>query len=101
MKKEVQEIESNPNITFVRVKDGRWRIFLDDEDLGFSFQFPWDALQCALNGSISGRPISNLQTIRLLCSSSADEGKRAQIRETDERQRKLLESLKGIDGEGI
>jgi hypothetical protein len=97
----VQEIESNPNITFVRVDDGRWRIFLDDEDLGFSFQFPWDALQCALNGSISGRPISDLQTIQLLSSTNADEGKRVQIRETDERQRKLLESLKGIDGEGI
>lgn len=97
----MQEIESNPNITFVRVDDGRWRIFLDDEDLGFSFQFPWDALQCALNGSISGRPISDLQTIQLLSSTNADEGKRVQIRETDERQRKLLESLKGIDGEGI
>jgi hypothetical protein len=97
----VEEIDPQPNITFVRVDDGRWRIFLGDEDLGFSFQFPWDALQCALNGSISGRPISNLQTIRLLCSVAADEGKRAQILETDQRQRKLLESLKGIDGEGI
>jgi len=48
-------------IHLIRMDDGRWRVFVNDEDMGAAFQFPWDALQCALNGSLSGQPIGNLR----------------------------------------
>ena len=91
----------NKLIKLIRAEDGRWRVFFGEEDINYSFQFPWDALQCALNGSLTGTPISDLHTIRMECSSEPDLESIKKILETEEKQRKLVESLKGIDGEGI
>jgi len=60
------------SINLVRIDDGRWRVFIDDEDMQVAFQFPWDALQCALNGSLTGAPITDLQTIEINTSTSTD-----------------------------
>lgn len=81
--------------------DGRWRVFIDDEDMQAAFQFPWDALQCALNGSLTGKPITNLQTIEINAATSTDEQRLERIRAAQEERRALLATLRGIDGEGI
>ncbi|HEX8176494.1 MAG TPA: hypothetical protein VF543_15495 [Pyrinomonadaceae bacterium] len=88
-------------INLVRTDDGRWRVFIDDEDMGTAFQFPWDALQCALNGSITGKPITDLQSIEVLASTDADRKRQARVRAAQAERRALLAALRGIDGEGI
>jgi hypothetical protein len=88
-------------INLVRTDDGRWRVFMDDEDMGAAFQFPWDALQCALNGSITGKPIIDLQSIEILTSTDADKQRVARVRAAQAERRALLAALRGIDGEGI
>ena len=88
-------------INLVRMDDGRWRVFVDDEDMGAAFQFPWDALQCALNGSLSGRPIGNLQAIEITATDSIDQQRLARARAAQVEHRALLAALRGIDGEGI
>jgi hypothetical protein len=88
-------------INLIRMDDGRWRVFVDDKDMGAAFQFPWDALQCALNGSLTGKPISNLQTIEINAAISIDQQRLARARTAQAEQRALLAALRGIDGEGI
>ena len=88
-------------IDLVRIDDGRWRVFIDEEDMQVAFQFPWDALQCALNGSLTGKPISDLQTIEISASASIDQQRLARIRAAQVERRALLAALRGIDGEGI
>ena len=88
-------------VNLVRMDDGRWRVFIDDEDMQAAFQFPWDALQCALNGSLTGKPITDLQTIEISASASTDQQCLERIRAAQEERRTLLAALKGIDGEGI
>lgn len=88
-------------INLVRTDDGRWRVFIDDEDMGTAFQFPWDALQCALNGSITGEPITDLQSIEAIASTDADKQRVARVRAAQAERRALLAALRGIDGEGI
>jgi hypothetical protein len=88
-------------INLVRIDDGRWRVFIDDEDMQVAFQFPWDALQCALNGSLSGKPITDLQTIEINTSISTDKQRLARVRAAQAEHRALLAALRGIDGEGI
>ncbi|PYS52263.1 MAG: hypothetical protein DMF68_02100 [Acidobacteria bacterium] len=81
--------------------DGRWRVFIDDEDMQAAFQFPWDALQCALNGSLTGKPITDLQTIEISATISTDPQLLERIRAAQEERRALLTALRGMDGEGI
>jgi hypothetical protein len=81
--------------------DGRWRVFIDEDDTGASYQFPWDALQCALNGSLTGKPLDDLQTINVEASGTKDERRVARIRAAQAERRALLAALRGIDGEGI
>ena len=81
--------------------DGRWRVFIDDEDMQAAFQFPWDALQCALNGSITGKPLTDLQSIEALASADPDRQRQARVRAAQAERRALLAALRGIDGEGI
>jgi hypothetical protein len=88
-------------INLIRMDDGRWRVFINDEDMGAAFQFPWDALQCALNGSLTGQPISNLQAIEINATTSIDQQRLARARAAQAEQRALLAALRGIDGEGI
>jgi hypothetical protein len=88
-------------VSLVRMDDGRWRVFVDEEDMGTAFQFPWDALQCALNGSLTGKPITNLQTIEINATASIDQQRLARARAAQVEQRALLAALRGIDGEGI
>ena len=88
-------------INLVRTDDGRWRVFIDDEDMGTAFQFPWDALQCALNGSITGKPLADLQSIEAIASTHADRQRQARVRAAQAERRALLAALRGIDGEGI
>ena len=88
-------------INLIRMDDGRWRVFINDEDMGAAFQFPWDALQCALNGSLTGQPISNLQAIEINANTSIDQQRLARARAAQAEQRALLAALRGIDGEGI
>ncbi len=88
-------------INLIRGDDNRWRIFIDDEDTGAAYQFPWDALQCALNGSLTGRPLDNLQAIEIHASTSVDHHRVARIRAAQAEHRALLAALRGIDGEGI
>lgn len=95
------ERRSSTTINLVRTDDGRWRVFIDDEDMGAAFQFPWDALQCALNGSITGKPITDLQSIEALASVEADRKRLARVRAAQAERRALLAALRGIDGEGI
>jgi hypothetical protein len=88
-------------INLVRTDDGRWRVFINDEDMGTAFQFPWDALQCALNGSITGQPITDLQSIEAHASTHTDKQRLARVRAAQAERRALLAALRGIDGEGI
>ena len=88
-------------INLVRIDDGRWRVFIDDTDMQVAFQFPWDALQCALNGSLTGAPITDLQTIEITTSTSTDKQRLAKVRAAQAERRALLAALRGIDGEGI
>ncbi|HEX8888495.1 MAG TPA: hypothetical protein VF779_04930 [Pyrinomonadaceae bacterium] len=88
-------------ISLVRIDDGRWRVFIDDEDMQVAFQFAWDALQCALNGSLTGTPITDLQTIEINTSTSTDQQRLARVRAAQAERRALLAALRGIDGEGI
>lgn len=81
--------------------DGRWRVFINDEDMLAAFQFPWDALQCALNGSLTGKPITDLQAIEISATTSTDQQRLARIRAAEVERRALLAALRGIDGEGI
>ena len=88
-------------INLVRTDDGRWRVFIDDEDMGTAFQFPWDALQCALNGALTGKPAADLQSIELYATTNADKHLVARVRAAEVERRALLAALRGIDGEGI
>ena len=88
-------------INLVRIDDGRWRVFVNDEDMGAAFQFPWDALQCALNGSLTGKPVAALQSIEISASTSTDHKRLARVRAAEVERRALLAALRGIDGEGI
>jgi len=88
-------------INLIRMDDGRWRVFINDTDMGAAFQFPWDALQCALNGSLTGQPITNLQAIEINANTSIDQQRLARARAAQAEQRALLAALRGIDGEGI
>ena len=88
-------------INLIRMDDGRWRVFINDEDMGAAFQFPWDALQCALNGSLAGKPITNLQAIEINANTSIDQQRLARARAAQAEHRALLAALRGIDGEGI
>ena len=88
-------------INLIRMDDGRWRVFINDEDMGAAFQFPWDALQCALNGSLTNKPITNLQAIEINTNTSIDQQRLARARAAQAEQRALLAALRGIDGEGI
>lgn len=95
--------ENQPSMTIhlVRMDDGRWRVFIEDEDMGTAFQFPWDALQCALNGSLTGAPINDLQSIEVQASTDIDKRRLARVRAAQAEHRALLAALRGIDGEGI
>ena len=88
-------------IDLVRIDDGRWRVFINDEDMGAAFQFPWDALQCALNGSLTGKPIKDLQAIEVSATTATDNKRLARVRAAEVERRALLAALRGIDGEGI
>jgi hypothetical protein len=88
-------------LVIVLMENGRWRVFLNEQDLNASFQFPWDALQCALNGSLTGRPIQGLRSIYIRVSSIEDQTNLERARKTDEEQRRWLSDLRGIDGDGI
>ena len=88
-------------INLVRIDDGRWRVFINDEDMGAAFQFPWDALQCALNGSLTGKPINDLQAIEVQATTNTDQQRLARVRAAEVERRALLAALRGIDGEGI
>ena len=90
------------SISLIRMDEGRWRVFIDGADMGQSFQFPWDALQCALNGSLTGRrPLDRLQTIEIQATTTTDQHRLARIRAAQAEHRALLAALRGIDGEGI
>jgi len=96
--------EQNPrtvSINLIRMDDGRWRVFIDEEDTGAAYQFPWDALQCALNGSLTGKPVDDLQTINVQAAEAQDARRVARIRAAQAERRALLAALRGIDGEGI
>jgi hypothetical protein len=95
------EAASPTVINLIRGDDNRWRVFIDDEEMGVAYQFPWDALQCALNGSLTGKPLENLQTIEINASPTVDQHRVARIRAALAEQRALLAALRGIDGEGI
>ena len=96
-----EESTQPTRINLIRMDDGRWRVFINDEDMGAAFQFPWDALQCALNGSLTGQPITNLQAIEINANTSIDQQRLARARAAQAEQRALLAALRGIDGEGI
>ena len=95
------EAARSASINLIRMDDGRWRVFIDDEDTGASYQFPWDALQCALNGSLTGTPLDDLQTINVQAAKAKDERRVARIRAAQAERRAMLAALRGIDGEGI
>lgn len=88
-------------ISLIRMDEGRWRVFIDGADMGTSFQFPWDALQCAVNGSLTDKPLDNLQTIEIQATTTTDQHRLARIRAAQAEQRALLAALRGIDGDGI
>lgn len=96
-----EEATQTTGINLVRTDDGRWRVFIDDEDMGASYQFPWDALQCALNGSLNGKPMRELQSIEVHAATAADHARVARVRAAEVERRALLAALRGIDGEGI
>jgi hypothetical protein len=93
--------KGSTTIHLVRTDDGRWRVFIDDEDMGTAFQFPWDALQCALNGSLTDKPVTDLQSIEIAASTETDKQRLARVRAAQAERRALLAALRGIDGEGI
>ena len=95
------ETQGLTTINLVRMDDGRWRVFIDDKDMGTAFQFPWDALQCALNGSLTGKPVNNLQSIAVTATTDIDKHRLARVRAAQAERRALLAALRGIDGEGI
>jgi hypothetical protein len=68
------------SINLIRMDDGRWRVLLGDEDTGAAYQFPWDALQCALNGSLTGRPLEGLRTIKIEATTVTDDRRVARRR---------------------
>lgn len=88
-------------INLIRGDDNRWRVFINDEDMGVAYQFPWDALQCAINGSLTGKPLDNLQAIGVQASQSVDHHRVARIRAAQAERRALLAALRGVDGDGI
>jgi hypothetical protein len=96
-----EEAARSASINLIRMDDGRWRVFIDEVDTGASYQFPWDALQCALNGSITGAPLDGLQTINVQAARAKDERRVARIRAAQAERRAMLAALRGIDGEGI
>jgi hypothetical protein len=89
------------SISLIRMDEGRWRVFIDGTDMGTSFQFPWDALQCAINGSLTGKRLDNLQTIEVQATTATDQHRLARIRAAQAEQRALIAALRGIDGDGI
>lgn len=89
------------HVNLIRMDDGRWRVFINDEDMGAALQFPWDALQCALNGSLTNKPLANLQAIEINAHTTPDQRRLARARAAQAQQRALLAALRGIDGEGI
>ena len=95
------ETTASTTIHLVRTDEGRWRVFINDEDMGEAFQFPWDALQCALNGSLTGKPAADLQSLEILASTDTDKQRLARVRAAQAERRALLAALRGIDGEGI
>lgn len=95
------ELATANSIHLVRMDDGRWRVFINNEDMGTAYQFPWDALQCALNGSLTGKPLDGLQAIEIEASSMPDKHRLARIRAAQAERRALLAALRGMDGEGI
>ncbi|HEX8774512.1 MAG TPA: hypothetical protein VF735_13130 [Pyrinomonadaceae bacterium] len=96
-----EEQPHTTGISLIRMDEGRWRVFIDGADMGTSFQFPWDALQCAFNGSLTGKPLNNLQTIEIQATNTTDHHRLARIRAAQAEQRALLAALRGIDGDGI
>ncbi|HEY0005553.1 MAG TPA: hypothetical protein VGB17_12145 [Pyrinomonadaceae bacterium] len=96
-----EESAQMTKIDLIRMDDGRWRVFINDEDMAVAYQFPWDALQCAINGSLSGKPLRGLQTITLHADTASDPERLARIRAAQVEQRALLAALRGLDGEGI
>ena len=95
------EARRSMSVNLIRMDDGRWRVFIDEDDTGAAYQFPWDALQCALNGSLTGKPLDGLQTINVQASTAKDDRLVARIRAAQAERRALLAALRGIDGEGI
>lgn len=95
------ESAATTHINLVRMDDGRWRVFIDNTDMSAAFQFPWDALQCALNGSLTGKPLENLQAIEIQATRRIDQHRLARIRAAQAEMRALVAALRGIDGEGI
>lgn len=95
------EVAPANSIHLIRMDDGRWRVFINNEDMGTAYQFPWDALQCALNGSLDGKPLDNLQAIEIEASPIPDKHRLARIRAAQAERRALLAALRGMDGEGI
>jgi hypothetical protein len=96
-----EETAETTNINLVRMDDGRWRVFINEEDMGAAYQFPWDALQCALNGSLTEKPLREIQFIEINVTNQADQHRLARIRAAQVERRALLAALRGIDGEGI
>ena len=101
MSDEATDSSARAAINLIRMDDGRWRVLLGDEDTGAAYQFPWDALQCALNGSLTGRPLEGLQTINIEATTATDDRRVARIRAAQAERRALIAALRGIDGEGI
>lgn len=95
------EASPSTTINLIRGDDNRWRVFIDDEDMGVAYQFPWDALQCALNGALTGKPSEQLQTIEVQASIAIDQRRLARIRAAQAERRALLAALRGTDGDGI
>jgi hypothetical protein len=89
------------NIHLIRMDDGRWRVFINNEDMGAAYQFPWDALQCAINGSLTGKPLDGLQAIEIATTTTPDAHRLARIRAAQAERRALLAALRGMDGDGI
>jgi hypothetical protein len=87
-------------VTIVLIED-RWRVFINEEDTNSSFQFPWDAFQCAMNGALTGRPIKGVRSFQILCSNESDTAKVSRAKSNDAKMDELLATLRGRDGEGI
>jgi hypothetical protein len=96
-----EETTETTGINLVRMDDGRWRVFINEEDMGAAYQFPWDALQCALNGALNEKPLREIQSIEIKVTNQADQHRLARIRAAQTEHRALLAALRGIDGEGI